>query len=580
MERRCICILLLLLAPVVQVFPIEISGELSTDQVWTKLRSPYIVSSDLLIPPGKSLTLTSGVEVRFRPGTSLRVLGRLIVDGKGDDPVRFRSDIESAVPGDWRGILILGGGASQSRIEFAVIEHAEVGIRCERSSPTIVGCLIRRNRTAGLICLDGSPLIAANRILENGTSDSNSASGIIVSGKNSVPSIRYNLISHNFGSGIRFERGGSALEWLSFNTISSNLKNGIELRSESRIQGLYMCNLIGNAGYDIYMDTPFGLEATRCFWGGELTAEMRGKGEDADISAIFDGHDRSGLGMVVYERWLDGIVDIEAKAEEDEVLRGSEDGKSGKASGKADRTFTANRGYVVYVYPDGKRAMIDYGKGYAIEKGMSFEVMRDGESIGKLRIDEIHEAVSVAEIVGSSERIKRGDRVVLRPVVILSDESWIGVDRFFDGWNEISMDPTQKRYWSGCVEVPTRRSKISREALSFAEEIGARCIWERHCKTGGIIYMRKEFELKGKWKRAELEAMSSARCDIYINGAKVGTVVPDWRRFKVWSEITGFEVTRFLRHGKNAIAISGEPKPKQQGAPVGIILRLRIWPRL
>jgi hypothetical protein len=575
---RTVCLTAFLLTFTICAPCLEIKGELKGDRSWTRSQSPYVILSDFMIPEGKSLAITSGVELRFRPGASLKVLGRLLVRGRPDDPVRFRSDIESAAPGDWKGIIISGGGASQSRIEFAVVEHAEVGITCDRSSPLIVGCLIRMNKVAGLLCLNGSPVIVANRILENGTPESDSASGIIVRGKGSVPSVKYNSISHNFGAGIRFEEEGSSLEWVSFNTIAHNLSNGVELLSGSRIQGLYMCNLIHNYGYDVYLEVPFGLDVTRCFWGGELTAEMKGKGENADISAIFDGHDRRGLGVVRYEGWLDEAVGIEEKAEEDDLLRSSKREKQKRE--EPAQTFSSDRGYVVYVYPDGKRAMIDYGRRYAVEEGMIFEVMREDKRVGLVRVKEIRDAVSVVEVVETSEGLRRGDRVVLRPVVVLSDESWLGVDRFFERWDEVSMDPVQKRYWSGCVEVPRRRSKLSREAESFMEETGAKCIWEIHCSPQGTVYMRREFELKGKWKRAELEAISPARCDIYINGAKVGTVVPDWRRFKVWSEMRGFEVSRFLQHGRNVIAVSGEPKPKQSGAPVGIILRLTVWPKL
>jgi hypothetical protein len=460
--------------------------------------------------------------------------------------------------------------SSGSRMEFAEIEHADIGITCERSSPFIAGCTIRSNTTAGIFCLGGSPVIAANSIFDNG-------SGIVIKGEESIPSIRMNLICHNFGSGLMFEENTSSAEWVSYNSISHNLENGIEIMSGTTIPGIYMCNIVGNANYDIRLGGIYGVEATSCFWGGETTQEMLRKGSRADIQSIFDGHDKPGLGFVRYDRLLDEMVDIEKKISEEGPIPIAEEMVNQDTS---DLVNSIQRGYVVNVNPDREHEMNDHGRSSAIEKGMRFSIARDDEFIGEMKITDILGKVSVGKVTESSAEPRRGDKAIPKPVLVLSDVTWIGVDRLFDDWNQISLDSSKKHYWTNCVEIEPRKSYMSGEAEEFLAETGASCIWEMHTRAPGTIYMRNEFTLKGKCGRAELEVMTPARCEVYLNGVKMGTVVPDWQRNVVWSEKTGYIVTDFIVHGKNVIAVTGDPKPREQAPPVGLILRLRVWPRI
>jgi hypothetical protein len=65
-----------------------IAGTLAEDTVLTE--SSYVVTDDLIVPPGTTLTLAAGVDLRMAAGRHLRVLGRILVNGSDSAPVSIR----------------------------------------------------------------------------------------------------------------------------------------------------------------------------------------------------------------------------------------------------------------------------------------------------------------------------------------------------------------------------------------------------------------------------------------------------------------------------------------------------------
>ena len=67
-----------LLYPIhVQAKPLstDVGGVISTDTTWVQADSPYIVTSDVAVQSGVTLTVEPGVEIRFSAGTTLYVDG-------------------------------------------------------------------------------------------------------------------------------------------------------------------------------------------------------------------------------------------------------------------------------------------------------------------------------------------------------------------------------------------------------------------------------------------------------------------------------------------------------------------------
>ncbi len=122
------------------------SGRLCEDTVWSAARSPFLVVRSVIVggelcPAGQqtpTLTIEPGVEVRFREGDLfLQVRSTLIARGQPGNPIRFTSDQEFPVAGDWSGIVfedtasdavLTANGTyagSGSIIEHATIEYAQ-----------------------------------------------------------------------------------------------------------------------------------------------------------------------------------------------------------------------------------------------------------------------------------------------------------------------------------------------------------------------------------------------------------------------------------------------------------------------
>ncbi len=223
----------------------------SVSGVWEKAQSPYVVTGDIAVPRGRSLTIEPGVEVRFAGHYGLTVGYRATLSAVGSEaePVVF-----TAVDTDegWFGIRFLNT-SDDDVLRYCTVEYARKpktemtdypnamggGIFCGMvtdftagmpmaSSPTIDHCLIVHNRAyyaGGIMCMDGSEaVITHNRIMDN--------SGVVAGGiwvYAAYPRIANNVIAHNSASA-----GGGIYNFYGIptiinNTIVHNRPNALDL---------------------------------------------------------------------------------------------------------------------------------------------------------------------------------------------------------------------------------------------------------------------------------------------------------------------------------------------------------------
>lgn len=64
-----------------------IGGTLTQDTTLSASASPYVVTEDLIVPPGVTLTIPAGVNLRMMEKRNLRVQGRLLIEGTAAQPV-------------------------------------------------------------------------------------------------------------------------------------------------------------------------------------------------------------------------------------------------------------------------------------------------------------------------------------------------------------------------------------------------------------------------------------------------------------------------------------------------------------
>ncbi len=170
--------------------------------VWSLAGSPYIVTGNVSVPAGSTLTIEYGVRVKFNNGTLLGVNGTLIADGTPTDTIVFTANQVSPSPGDWYGIKLYDG-STNSVLDYCVVEYAGsgsseliyVGLH-GTASASITNSVMRNSAYYGIrVGNSSSPTITGNTI----TGNTNHA---IYMNANCFPSFSNNTASGNGTDGI------------------------------------------------------------------------------------------------------------------------------------------------------------------------------------------------------------------------------------------------------------------------------------------------------------------------------------------------------------------------------------------
>lgn len=126
------------------------------DTLWTAAQGPYVISSALAVPAGRTLQIEKGSTVYFNPGASLIVSGTLIA--AGDDQNRVRFARRPGTTGAWGGIQFSNAN-TDNRIAFVDFEGAEGGnhhLGAINSRITVEGCTWSAGGTKTIIELVNS----------------------------------------------------------------------------------------------------------------------------------------------------------------------------------------------------------------------------------------------------------------------------------------------------------------------------------------------------------------------------------------------------------------------------------------
>jgi hypothetical protein len=114
-----------------------VGGIIDTSEVWTLASSPYIVQTDIEVITGATLTIESGVIVKFALNTVLDIDGgKLDAQGTVNDSILFTTTFLNPTNTKWRGIFLRGW--EESKMEYCKIEFASTGISTVISGATIL----------------------------------------------------------------------------------------------------------------------------------------------------------------------------------------------------------------------------------------------------------------------------------------------------------------------------------------------------------------------------------------------------------------------------------------------------------
>lgn len=316
-------------------FATSVNGIIIEDTVWKVADSPYIVTGNIIVDTNVTLTIESGVTVKFAGYYYLMVKGVLNAVGSQLAPITFTSNASLPSVGDWNGIQSSGFNSvmnlHHTKIEYAgtgiynnngnitiansEISFTDVGIYYFQHSHSnvtrgnIMGNVIESNNIGVQIDIYYGPV--GNLKLENNTIIHND-DGLNVEFYNRSPfnvTITRNVISLSNLSGVKIEGGGlgkSSMN-MTLNYVTFNGDQGIYLnlwRKESANVFLIEDNDIhNNTTYDFRLggqyisNIDYTYDAGSNYFGTNDTARIDEK--------IYDFYDNHKLGKVGYIPILD-----------------------------------------------------------------------------------------------------------------------------------------------------------------------------------------------------------------------------------------------------------------------------------
>lgn len=125
--------------------------------------SPYIVTSNLIVPSGGELVIEPGVQVYIGGEyTTITVLGKMIAKGTKEKPIQFQSGKKDPKPWDWDRILFRS--RSRSILEWVEVSHSNYGVAVQTAAVTLINCHIHHNSVRGIFAEDADVEIRDSRI--------------------------------------------------------------------------------------------------------------------------------------------------------------------------------------------------------------------------------------------------------------------------------------------------------------------------------------------------------------------------------------------------------------------------------
>jgi len=127
----------------------ELAGTIGTGTVLEAGRH-YIVTGDLTVPPGMTLTIEPGARIRFQGYYTLLVEGRLEAIGTEEQMIVFTSDQQVPAKDDWKRIEFSSSGET-SRMQWCRVEYSTFGIYGKSTPLLLSHNVIRDNTENGLL---------------------------------------------------------------------------------------------------------------------------------------------------------------------------------------------------------------------------------------------------------------------------------------------------------------------------------------------------------------------------------------------------------------------------------------------
>jgi len=200
--------------------PTYVSGLIISDTTWYLMNTPYIVTGDVIVDNGTTLTIEAGVTVKFDGLYSLIVNGTLIAIGSTNQPILFTSNQSTPAKGDWNRVRLHGKNNTMDYCEISYGNYP-LYIMGNNTNNIISNCRIFVNNGDGIYLKE-----TTNNTIYNATVSFSSSNGItlLISEYNIINA---SFISQNnaFGIYLRSSRNNT----IESTKVSNNMGGGIEL---------------------------------------------------------------------------------------------------------------------------------------------------------------------------------------------------------------------------------------------------------------------------------------------------------------------------------------------------------------